>query len=105
MLRFNSFDMSGHDQIELLLEYLGQSAVTQDDVWIAARVHTVIPIFENVLWRLTLDILKQAILHANPWLQHKDIQININCADTNIKILGDTVRDVASYNSILAKYK
>ena len=77
MLRFNSFDMSGHDQIELLLEYLGQSAVTQDDVWIAARVHTMIPIFENVLWRLTLDILKQAILHANPWLQHKDIQINI----------------------------
>ena len=105
MLRFNSFVMSGHDQIELLLEYLGQSAVTQDDIWIAARVHTVIPIFENVLWRLTLDILKRAILHANPWLQHKDIQININCADTNIKILGDSVHDVASYNFILAKHK
>ena len=105
MLRFNSFDMSGHDQIELLLEYLGQPAVTQDDVWIAARVYTVIPVFENILWRLTLDILKQAILHANPWLQHKDIQININCADTSIKILGDTVHDVASYNSILTKHK
>ena len=105
MLQFNSFDMSGHDQIELLLEYLGQPAVTQDDVWIAARVYTVIPVFENILWRLTLDILKQAILHANPWLQHKDVQININCADTNIKILGNTVRDVASYNSILTKHK
>ena len=105
MLRFNSFDMSGHDQIDLLLEYLGQPTVTQDDVWIAARVYTDIPIFENILWRLTLDILKQAILHANPWLQHKDVQININCADTNIKILGNTVRDVASYNSILTKHK
>jgi len=40
MLRFNSFDMSGHDQINLLLEYLGKPTVTQDDVWIAARVHT-----------------------------------------------------------------
>jgi|TARA_R110000787_G_scaffold164065_1_gene277165 hypothetical protein len=105
MLRFNSFDMSGHDQIDLLLEYLGQPAVTQDDVWVVARVHTDIPIFENILWELTLNILKKAILHANPWLQHKDIQTNINCADTNIKILGDTISDVASYNSILNKHK
>ena len=105
MLRFSSFDMSGHDQIDLLLEYLGQPTVTQDDVWIAARAHTDIPIFENILWKLTLDILKQTILHANPWLHHEDVQTNINCADTSIKILGDTVRDVASYNSILAKYK
>jgi len=105
MLRFNSFDMSGHDQIDLLLEYLGQPAVTQDDVWIAARTHTDIPVFENILWKLTLDILKQTILHANPWLHHKDVQTTINCADTSIKILGDTVRDIASYNSILVKYK
>jgi hypothetical protein len=105
MLRFNSFDMSGHDQIDLLLEYLGQSAITQDDVWIAARAHTDIPIFENILWELTLDTLKQAILQANPWLKHKDIQTNINCADTSIKILGETVRDIASYNSILTKHK
>ena len=105
MLRFNSFDMSGHGQIELLLEYLGQPAVTQDDVWIAARAHTNIPIFENVLWGLTLDSLKQAILHANPWLQHEDIQTNINCADTSIKILGEPIRDIASYNSILTKHK
>ena len=105
MLRFNSFDMSGHDQIDLLLEYLGQPAVTQDDVWVVARVHTDIPIFENILWELTLNILKKAILHANPWLQHDDVQTNINCADTNIKILGDTVHDVASYNAILNKHK
>ena len=59
----------------------------------------------NIINDLNIDILKQAILHANPWLQHKDIQININCADTSIKILGDTVRDVASYNSILTKHK
>ena len=105
MLRFNSFDMSGHDQIDLLLEYLGQPTVTQDDVWIVARVHPDIPVFENILWELTLDILKRAILHANPWLQHDDVQTNINCADTNIKILGDTVHDVASYNAILNKHK
>ena len=105
MLRFNSFDMSGHDQIDLLLEYLGQPAITQDDVWIAARVHTDIPVFENILWELTLDTLKQTILHINPWLQHEDIQININCADTSIKILGEPIRDIASYNSILTKHK
>tara|TARA_B110001454_G_C12613266_1_gene389630 strand:+ start:293 stop:610 length:318 start_codon:yes stop_codon:yes gene_type:complete len=105
MLRFNSFDMSGHYQIDLLLEYLGQPAVTQDDVWVVARVHTDIPIFENILWELTLNILKKAILHANPWLQHEDVQTNVNCADTSIKILGDSVHDVASYNSILTKHK
>ena len=105
MLRFNSFDMSGHEQIDLLLEYLGQPAVTQDDVWIAARVHTDIPVFENILWELTLDILRRAILHANSWLHYDDVQININCADTSIKILGDTIRDIASYNSTLAKHK
>jgi hypothetical protein len=105
MLRFNSFDMSGHSQIDLLLEYLGQPVITQDDVWIVARAHADIPIFENILWELTLGSLKQAILHANPWLQHEDIQININCADTSIKILGDTVHDIASYNSVLMNHK
>ena len=105
MLRFNSFLMSGHDQIDLLLEYLGQPAVTQDDVWIAARAHTDIPIFENILWELTLNNLKQAILSANPWLQHEDVQTNINYADTSIKILGETVHDIASYNSVLMNHK
>lgn len=105
MLRFNSVDMSGHDQIDLLLEYLGQPAVTQDDVWIAARSHTDIPVFENILWELTLDTLKRAILHVNPWLHHTDVQTDINCADTSIKILGNTVLGIASYNSILAKHK
>ena len=91
MLRFNSFNMPRFAEIEILLEYLGKPNVTHDDVWLVANNSPTIPIFEDIFWQLTLDILKQAILLANPWLADKDINIYVNCADTNISILGEHV--------------
>ncbi len=91
MINYNDYDLHRYDDYMKMLEYLGDSdEPTEDEVWEIAKELEQVPVFENLLYELTINKIDRLLL------DNHGIELNrfINGRDTHIYIDGDELCDV-----------
>ncbi len=102
MINYNHYDLHMSDIYCNILEHLGGSVPTDEEVWEVARQDEEIPVFENIMYDMTLNRIEDELAVKCP-----DVFIRwyVNSRDTHLYINTKEVYDLDTFKTIMEEIK
>jgi len=102
MINYNYYDLYMSDIYCDILKYLGGVAPTDEEVWEVARQSEEIPVFENILYSMTLSRIEDKLA-----VKYPDVSIKwyVNSRDTHLYINTKEVCNLDTFKTIMEEMK
>ena len=100
-IHHNDYDLHRYTDFVDILEYLGGSEPTEDDVWEIARICEEVPIFENRLHHVVLSEIE--CLYSNIDEFQSELAYVINARDTHLYIDGEEIDALDDFTQAIEK--